>query len=37
MLDTFEIRSQTSESFEMWCWGRTEKSTWTDSAKNEEV
>jgi hypothetical protein len=37
MLDTFEIRSEKPESFEMWCLGRTEKSIWTDIEKNEEV
>jgi hypothetical protein len=25
------------ESFEMWCWRRTEKIRWTDRVKNEEV
>jgi hypothetical protein len=25
------------ESFEMWCWRRMEKISWTDDARNEEV
>jgi hypothetical protein len=25
------------ESFEMWCWRRTEKVSWTDHVRNEEV
>jgi len=25
------------ESFEMWCWRRMEKISWTDHVKNEEV
>ena len=25
------------ESFEKWCWRRTEKITWADRARNEEV
>jgi hypothetical protein len=25
------------ESFEMWCWGRMEKNSWTDRVRNEEV
>jgi hypothetical protein len=25
------------ESFEMWCWRRTEKIIWTDRVRNEEV
>ena len=25
------------ESFEMWCWRRTEKISWTDQVRNEEV
>jgi hypothetical protein len=25
------------ESFEMWCWGRMEKISWTDRVRNEEV
>ena len=25
------------ESFEMWCWRRTEKISWTDHVKNEDV
>jgi hypothetical protein len=24
-------------NFEMWCWGRMEKISWTDLARNEEV
>ena len=25
------------KSFEMWCWRRTEKISWTDHVRNEEV
>jgi hypothetical protein len=25
------------EGFEMWCWRRTEKTSWTGRVKNEEV
>jgi hypothetical protein len=25
------------DSFEMWCWRRMEKSSWTDRVKNKEV
>ena len=25
------------ERFEMWCWRRMEKSSWTDHVRNEEV
>jgi hypothetical protein len=25
------------ESFEMWCWRRMEKISWTDRVRNEEV
>jgi len=25
------------ESFEMWCWRRVEKISWTDHVRNEEV
>jgi len=25
------------ESFEMWCWRRMEKISWTDHVRNEEV
>jgi hypothetical protein len=25
------------ESFEMWCWRRMQKISWTDSARNEEL
>ena len=25
------------ESFEMWCWRRVEKISWTDSVRNEEI
>ena len=25
------------ESFEMWCWRRMEKISWTDNVRNEEV
>jgi len=30
-------RSETPESFEMWCWRRMEKISWTDHVRNEEV
>jgi len=26
-----------AESFEMWCWRRMEKISWTDHVRNEEV
>jgi hypothetical protein len=31
-----QIRN-TLKSFEMWCWGRMEKISWTDHVRNEEV
>jgi hypothetical protein len=34
--DTSEIRSE-MEGFEMWCWRRMEKISWTDGLRNEEV
>ena len=30
-------RSETPESFKMWCWRRMEKISWTDHVRNEEV
>jgi hypothetical protein len=30
-------RSKDLESFEMWCWRRIEKISWTDHVRNEEV
>jgi hypothetical protein len=32
-----KIKKIFSECFEMWCWRRTEKITWTDHVRNEEV
>jgi hypothetical protein len=36
-VDTSESRSETSGKFEMWCWRRMEKISWTDRVRNEEV
>ena len=33
-VDTIQKRL---ESFEMWCWRRMEKISWTDHVRNEEV
>ena len=33
----FRHISMTLESFEMWCWRRMEKISWTDHVRNEEV
>jgi hypothetical protein len=30
-------RSENLESFEMWCWRRMEKISWTDHVRNEDV
>jgi len=32
-----EVDQKQPESFEMWCWRRMEKISWTDHARNEEV
>ena len=35
---TLRVTDQKSlESSEMWCWRRTEKISWTDQVRNEEV
>jgi len=31
------IHQKHLESFEMWCWKKTEKIIWTDHVRNEEV
>jgi hypothetical protein len=31
------VGQKTLESFEMWCWRRIEKISWTDHVRNEEV
>jgi len=33
--ETWTLRA--AESFEMWCWRRMEKISWTDHVRNEEV
>jgi hypothetical protein len=36
--EKLDVRIQTHlESFEMWCWQRMEKISWTDHVRNEEV
>jgi hypothetical protein len=38
--ETWTIRAMDQkhlESFEMWCWGRMEKISWTDHVRNEDV
>jgi len=38
--ETWKIRAvdqKQLESFEMWCWMRMEKNSWTDHVRNEEV
>ena len=36
--ETWTIRAvERLESFEMWCWRRMEKISWTDHVRNEEV
>ena len=40
LLDTWTLRAADQnylESFEMWCWRRMEKISWTDHVRNEEV
>jgi hypothetical protein len=32
-----EQQIRNTESFEMWCWRRMEKISWTDHVRNEEV
>jgi hypothetical protein len=32
-----EVDQKYLESFEMWCWRRREKISWTDRVRNEEV
>jgi hypothetical protein len=32
-----KVDQKYAESFEMWCWRRTEKISWTDRVRNEEV
>jgi hypothetical protein len=32
-----EVDQKYLESFEMWCWRRMEKISWTDRVRNEEV
>jgi hypothetical protein len=36
-MDTAESRSEISGKFEMWCWRRMEKISWTDRVRNEDV
>jgi hypothetical protein len=36
-LDKIRVFYNYLESFEMWCWTRMEKITWTDRVKNGEV
>ena len=36
-LNTSESRSQIPDNFEMWCWRRIEKISWTDRLSNEEI
>ena len=36
-MDALGSTSETLVSFEMWCWRRTEKISWTDHVRNEEV
>ena len=36
-LDAPSNRSETPGKFEMWCWRRMEKISWTDHVRNEEV
>ena len=36
-LSTAITIAQHMESFEMWCWRRMEKISWTDHVRNEEV
>jgi hypothetical protein len=32
-----EVDQKHLESFEMWCWRRMEKISWTDHVRNEEI
>jgi hypothetical protein len=32
-----KVDQKNLESFEMWCWKRMEKISWTDRVRNEEV
>jgi hypothetical protein len=32
-----EVDQKYLESFEMWCWRRKEKTSWTDRVRNEEI
>ena len=32
-----EVDQKSLESFEMWCWRRMEKISWTDRVRNEEI
>jgi len=39
-IETWKVRAVDQkhlESFEMWCWRRMEKISWTDHVRNEEV
>jgi hypothetical protein len=36
-VDTSESKSEVSGKFEIWCWRRMEKISWTDRVRNEEV
>ena len=36
-LDALGSRSETPGNFEMWCWRRMEKISWTDHVRNEDV
>jgi hypothetical protein len=36
-LDPSEADQKYLESFEMWCWRRMEKFSWTDRVSNEEA
>jgi hypothetical protein len=33
----WKVHQKCLESFEMWCWRRMEKISWTDHVRNEEV
>jgi hypothetical protein len=34
---TLQVDQKYQESFEMWCWRRMKKISWTEHVKNEEV
>jgi hypothetical protein len=36
-MDTSESRSEITGNFEMWCWRRMEKISWTECLRNGEV